>query len=129
MNRLLVEVGRSGEDPSNTLLYEVLGFQLLIILSTLGETNNAVILEHESVQLNVFNITLKKILLKPVLSFSSKTSKVFCDICSKSAFLIPSEWMKLQAHFMFICFYILYTVLAHLIIHRYNNTAILSLVD
>lgn len=92
MNRLLIEVGRSEEDPSNTLLYEVLGFQLLlIVLSTLGETNNAIILEHESVQLNVFNITLKKILLKPVLSFSSKTSKVFCDICSKSAFLIPSE--------------------------------------
>ena len=57
--------------PHSTLLL-VLKFQLLLIFPTTpGKAESAVILEHELPQLNVPNVTLKKILLKLVLAFSN----------------------------------------------------------
>lgn len=67
----------------------------LIIPSALMETDSALILEHESLQLNVFNVIFKKVLFKTSACISnSRQQKYFSEFCSKTVFLIPSEWMK-----------------------------------
>lgn len=102
---------------------------LLLIPSALIETDSAVISEHESLQLNVFNDIFEKILSKAsVCIFKLKPAK-YSDCYSKLYSLSLVNERKNRHILCSSVFIFSLMVLVHLIIHKYNNTAILNLAN